>query len=91
MAVLASRVTVGTTATRLDSAVDTEYDQTTVIVRCPTAAMTIGGPGVTTATGFTLAANEWLEWALTGYDALYGVVAVAAECQVIQRNSELTT
>ena len=90
MAVLASRVTVGTTATRLDSAVDVGYAQSTVLVRCPTAAMTVGGPGVTTGTGFALAVNEWLEWHLTGNDALYGVVAVAAECQVIQKNSELT-
>jgi hypothetical protein len=52
--------------------------------------MTVGGPGVTVATGFALAANEWLEWSFTGNDALYGVVAVAAECQVLQKNSELT-
>ena len=90
MAVLATRVTVGTTATRLDSAVDTGYSQSTVVVRCPTAAMTIGGPEVTTATGFTLAANEWIEWDLTGYDALYGVVTAPAECQVIQKNREAT-
>lgn len=90
MAVVAVRVTVGTTATRLDSAVDVGYAQTTVLVRCPTSAMYVGGPGVTSSTGFLLAANEWLEWPVTGNDALYGVVAVAAECHVIQKNSELT-
>jgi len=90
MAVLARRVTVGTTATRLDASTDTNYAQSSVLIRCPLAAMWVGSPAVTTSTGFALAAGEWLEWDVTGYDAIYGVVASAtAECQVLEKNREL--
>ena len=91
MAVLARRVTVADTATRLDATTDDNYAQSSVLIRCPLAAMWVGSPAVTPATGFALAANEWLEWDVTGYDAIYGVVAAGttAVCQVLEKNREL--
>lgn len=64
MAVVANRLTVGTTATRVDALTDGLYDLSTVMIRCPTATVFVGGPGVTTATGFQVVANEALEWEL---------------------------
>lgn len=85
MAIVANRVTVGTTATRLDATTDGQYDETTILFRCLTAALAVGGAGVTSATGFQVVANEWFEWKLRGSDALYAVAASPVECQVIQR------
>lgn len=90
MAVLANRVTVGTTATRVDTASDVNYDQTVLLYGCLTADTWLGGPGVTSTTGFKVTSGLMIEWALTGNDALYAVAASSVECQVLQRNGEVT-
>lgn len=76
MAVLASRATIGTTATRLDT-VETVTRWALTIVNRGTVSIFVGGAGVTTATGFEIAAGERLSMTLRPTDA--GLYAISTE------------
>lgn len=72
MAVQALRVTVGTTATELSGADHDVRSGSSVLVR-PAADVYVGGPGVTTAAGYLVAAGTELSVDLVGGERLYAV------------------
>jgi hypothetical protein len=96
MAVSATRVTVGTSPTRLDATAESDKvsgldtprgDGQGVIVSNLDASATVylGGAEVSTGAGFALAAGASLTVDLRPGDALYGVVASGtAVCGVLQ-------
>lgn len=89
MAVLSRAVTVGTTPTRLDSTTDTDDSitgESLTFHNGSAVTVSIGGSGVTTATGTPVAANSWSPGIdLHGGDALYGIVATGtAEVRVLE-------
>lgn len=74
MAVSASRVTVGTAATELSG---TDHDRragSSLLIR-PAADVYLGGPGVTTAAGYLVAAGMEFAVDLVLGDRLYAVAA----------------
>lgn len=72
-AVSATRVTVAATATVIFTA---RGGVSKVLIRNPTAvSVYIGGSGVTTATGFEIAAGDAVSVALEKQEAIYGIVA----------------
>lgn len=77
-AVVVSRVTVGTSATLIYTAPIANMGR--VVVRNPsTVSVYVGPSGVTTATGFEIAAGDALGINLALGDTLYGVVAAATQ------------
>jgi hypothetical protein len=72
-------VTVGTTATLLTPTIDPALSDATVTLRnAGAAAVFIGGPGVTTANGYTLAVGGIVQF----YDdpsPIWGIVAAATQ------------
>lgn len=86
MAVAATRVSVGTTATQLDGNL---YGNSAILIRNRGSAPIYVGPAsVTTATGFELAAGEYVTVDIDGHDAgLYGITASGTvACHVLQVN-----
>jgi len=80
MAIAHNRVSVGTTATLLESARANDPTGENVIIQNPDASVTvyIGGTGVTTASyGFALLAGQVLSLPLQRGEAVYGVVAAS--------------
>lgn len=77
MAVAGKRVTVNTSATKLNSNTSDAVSGSTIVARNKdaSAAVDLGGSGVTTGTGFTLAAGESVAFDLSGADDLYAVTA----------------
>lgn len=76
MAVVAAQVTVTTTATQLSGNSDRGAPGISVAVRNRgTTSIFLGGPGVTTTTGFELAAGESATCDLAGDDELFGICA----------------
>lgn len=75
MASRALRVSVGTSATRIDSAEDDRVAGTAVQLRCPTTDLYLGGSDVTTSTGYLVPAGDTFGADLMGTDRLYAVVA----------------
>lgn len=85
MAVLSRAVTVGTTATRLDSDEGGQASQAFSMKNIGSATVYLGGPDVTTANGAPLAAGEWFAADLAKYDVMYGIVATGTQaCRVIE-------
>lgn len=84
MAVRADRVTVGTTATRIDVAGDDSRDGTSLALRCPAADIYLGGADVTTTTGYLLPAGEAFGFDLAGTDVLYAVAAATQTAHVFR-------
>ncbi len=76
MAVKAAQVAVGTSATLLVAA-DTDRVSAgqRVTTYAPTGQFYVGGPGVTTATGFLVPAGGSYSERLDPADTLYGIVA----------------
>lgn len=82
MAVDARAVSVGTTATRLDTQNETDDVSASAVAVYNNGAETIylGDVEVTTATGYPLAAGEHMSVRLDSpRDSLYGIVAAATE------------
>lgn len=84
MATSSARVTVGTTATRLDNqpVANDAVAGERLHLQAPstnTASIFIGGPGVTTANGYELAAGKELVLVLDSEDQVFGVVAAATQ------------
>lgn len=83
MAVVGAVVAVGTTATLLSGADGDNIAGQSIYVTNASATNPIflGGSGVTTATGYSLAANTSLPWpiVLGVGEALYGIVSAATE------------
>lgn len=67
-------VSVGTTATRIDSE-DLSAGSSAALANVGGATVFVGGPDVTTAIGFPLAAGERMAFDLRRGDEIYGVVA----------------
>ncbi len=83
MAVVATQVSVGTTATKLT--VDQGRDGSSILVQAPAGGtLYVGGEGVTTATGFPIAAGSSLTVDLRDHEHLYGVLAAAASVPVLR-------
>lgn len=81
------RVTVTTTATPLFSAVDTRERGATAVTNRGAVAVHLGGPGVTSATGFQLDAAQTiiLDVNTGAGDQLYGITASStAVCHVLR-------
>lgn len=82
MAVVGAVVAVGTSATLLSGADgDAIVGQCVYVTNAGANPIFLGGSGVTTVTGYSLAAGASLPWAvqLGVGEALYGVVAAATE------------
>jgi hypothetical protein len=78
VAISARRVTVTTSATQLTSKPTDSTTGSSVAVKAPTdAALYVGGPGVTTSTGFPVEAGERATFDLQNRDVLYGVLAAS--------------
>ncbi len=77
MAIKAEVVSVATTATLICSGGGSVADKRSAIVKNPSGGATVylGGAGVTTATGFPLAAGESVSVDTIASDDLYGIVA----------------
>lgn len=83
MAIKANRVTVTTTATELTGTDDeTSYEgilgvASTILIKVPSGGteVFVGGPDVTSATGFSVAAGEVLPLDLRKSDRLYAITA----------------
>lgn len=97
MSVAPARVTVTTVATRLDVTAEADYaagapafvrtyGQAMVVRNRDTSnSVYLGGPTVTAATGFELAAGESMSLDLANNDALYGITASGTvPCHVLQ-------
>lgn len=71
-AVVAARVTVGTTPTLITR---TSSDLGPVLIKnAGTVSLYLGGPAVTTATGYELGASETVSISLAANEEVYGVV-----------------
>lgn len=90
MAVQSSRVTVGTSATRLDVTAETDYapgaatfqrtfGQSVTVRNKGTVPIYLGKLDVTTSTGFQVDPDEAFSADLVGTDALYGVAGTAGQ------------
>lgn len=76
MAIRSTRVTVGTTATRLSSSPNDNRADASVTVQAPDGAtLYVGGADVTAATGFPVAAGTTISGELQHGEDLYGVLA----------------
>ena len=87
MAVSAAAVSVGTTATLL-SVTETDYvGGASFAVKVPSGGATVyvGASGVTTATGFPLAAGDTLQVDVDKGESLYGVVAAGTQSVSVLR------
>jgi hypothetical protein len=78
MATKAARVTVTTSATRLDVPDTDSREGSTLVVRCSAAALFVGGADVTAATGYEIPAGDAVALDLSGNDVLYAVVATGS-------------
>lgn len=83
MAIRAERITVGITATRLDAVGTDSVVGTTLTVRCPGAAIFLGGSDVATTTGYELPAGAVHTQQLTNGEAIYAVAAAAIVAHVL--------
>lgn len=81
MALTGRRVTVATTATRLDVADtnNTNRRSLRVLNTAATAAVILGGSDVTATSGYSLAAGANITIDLAHDETLYGIVAAATE------------
>lgn len=84
-----ARVTVTTSATRLDNATNSMARGSVIIRNRGAVAVYVGDAGVTTATGFQVDAGETLSVETAGSaDLLYGITASgSAACHVLQVGS----
>ncbi|MFF0183551.1 hypothetical protein [Streptomyces sp. NPDC005244] len=88
MAVVGAAVSVATTATLLSGADgDNVAGQSIYVTNAGANPIFLGGSGVTTATGYPVAAGASLPWAvaLGVGEALYGIVAAATESAKVLR------
>lgn len=80
MAVSAERVVVSTTATALNTDTDTVAGGRLIVKNThATDGLVLGGPGVTAANGFTLAAGATLDLRLSSGEQIYAVRGAAAD------------
>lgn len=90
MAIDASSVTVGTSPTRLTSQSDADVNPwaSSLAVALPAGGSTVfvGGPAVTTSTGFPLAAGSSLALDLAVGDEVYAVVASGTQTVNVLRS-----
>lgn len=85
MAVTAQRVTVATTATRIDQTGADTFSGTSLQVRCATTDLYLGASDVTAATGYLLPAGDSFGVDLDAGEKLYAVVASGtAEAHVLR-------
>ena len=76
MAIRTAQVTVGTTATKLNSApTDRRADSSIAVTAPASGSFYIGKSGVTTATGFLVPAGTSISLDLQSGEDLYGVLA----------------
>lgn len=91
MAIYSARVSVSTVAVRLDADVITgaPVRRSILIRNRGTAAVFLGPPGVTTATGYQLDAGESLGAdTFDDLEPLYGIAAAGShECHILQVGS----
>lgn len=73
------QVTVGTTATVIVPADETEHRAVWVHVVSGGATVFIGGPTVTTSNGFELEAKETQRFDIEARESLYGIVATGTQ------------
>ena len=86
MSINASSVTVTTSATALASA-DSDQDEV-AITNTGATDVYVGPSGVTTASGFPVAAGGSLSVTLPAGETIYGIVASGTEaCRVLKVNS----
>jgi len=85
MAVVAAQVSVGTAAVRLS--LDSDSGGTSVLVQAPAGAtLFVGGPAVTAAVGFPVAAGSTLAVDLPNVaDELWGVLASGSGVAAVLR------
>lgn len=83
MATKTAAVSVGTTATRLDTQADADSraDQRITLYNAGAVTVYLGGSDVTTATGVALAAGAYADETLLAGSTLYGIVA-SGTCEV---------
>lgn len=82
MAIQAEVVSVAASATPLSAAESGGSDRVSVLVKVPAGGVTVfvGPSGVTTASGFPVAAGESFEFPnLAADERLYGIVAAATQ------------
>jgi hypothetical protein len=97
MAVQSGRVTVTTSATRLDASAESDYNpagdlafsrvygQSCLVRNRGSVSVFLGGAGVAAGTGFELEADQSVAVDLAGTDALHGITASgSALCHVLQ-------
>lgn len=91
MPLIASRPTVGTSATLLSTSVQVSVgDVKTVVVQVPSGAANsiyVGGSGVTTSTGMEIVAGSSLSIDLGPGDDLYAVAAANTTVQLLLTRS----
>lgn len=75
MSVHSKEVSVGTTATRIDTAEFGQSSQGLAVKNMGAATVYLGGPDVSTANGYPLLANEAMPMDLGQQDELFGRVA----------------
>lgn len=81
MAVTASRITVGTSAVALNSA---NTSGTRLIVKNGAAVISLGGTsGVTTSTGYDMAASAELAIDVDSGDVVYAICGTSSNVQVL--------
>lgn len=84
----ATRITVSTTAVRLDqNTADNTQGHSVVIKNTAAVAagadtINVGGPGITAGTGYALGPGEKLELSLTDPETIYGIRAGSADVVV---------
>lgn len=84
MAVVAAQVSVGTTPVLLSQ--DDDRGGSSVLVQAPAAAILfVGGPGVTSASGFPVPAGQTLAVDLPDYNQLFGVLASGSGTAAVLR------
>ncbi len=75
MSVNPKQATVTSTASRIDPNVDPMQRSRVVVRNRSTVVVYIGGPGVTTGTGFPLDPGDSVSVDLSAKESLYGIVA----------------
>lgn len=83
MSIHAEVLTIDDTATLVTTGGHHVHDKKTVYLRGVTATIYLGPSGVTTATGFPLAADESIVIELGPHDSLYAVTATTADVNVL--------
>lgn len=90
MPVIGERITVATTATAIFTPTNgAAVDRKSAIIKLPSTAAVpvfLGGSGVTTGTGYQMAAGDIIDVSLLSGDTIYGIVAAGTEVVHVLRD-----